>query len=76
MDYWRLPPGGSIGEHLHESGYELYFITRGKGTMTTNGVPAAVVTGDLILNEPGDRHMLENDSDEELCCLVTAFIED
>jgi len=76
VDYWRLPPGTSIGEHRHAQGYELYFITRGRGTMTTNGEPAQVVAGDLILNEPGDRHMLENTSDDELCCLVTAVIEE
>lgn len=75
VDYWRLPPGTSIGEHQHAQGYELYYITAGRGTMTTNGVPDAVAAGDLILNEPGDRHTLENTGDVELVCLVTAVID-
>jgi len=75
VDYWRMPPHTSIGEHLHEEGYELYFIIRGHGVMTTNGEPCAVQAGDMILNEPGDRHMLENTSSEDLYCLVTAVIE-
>jgi len=75
VDYWRLPPGTSIGEHLHVEGYELYFVTAGRGVMTTNGVASEVAAGDLILNEPGDRHMLENTGEEALTCLVTAVID-
>ena len=76
VDAWILPPGTSIGSHRHERGRELYLVLSGRGTMTTNGVPAAVGPGDLVLNEPGDTHALENTGREELRVLVTAVIED
>ena len=75
VDYWRIPPATSIGEHLHEKGREFYFIVSGQGTMIINGESIPVERGDLILNEPGDTHGITNTSGEELCILVTEVIE-
>ena len=35
----RLPPGTSIGEHLHDETEEIYFILSGVGTMDLDGTP-------------------------------------
>ena len=76
VDVWRLPPGAAIGPHRHDQGRELYVILDGTGRMTTNGQTVTVVAGDLVLNEPGDWHALENASETDLRVLVTAVVEE
>lgn len=70
IDYVELPPGASIGTHEHGANEEVYFIVSGSGTMTTNEQRYRVATGDLIVNKPGWRHGLENDSASALTVLV------
>ncbi len=75
VHYWQIPVSASIGQHIHKTGRELYFIVAGHGTMHTNEEQFPVTAGDLILNEPGDTHGIVNDSDQELCILVTCVVE-
>lgn len=70
VDYVEMPPGTSIGVHRHGDNEEVYFIIEGTGSMTTNDEVYPVKTGDLILNRPGWRHGLRNDSDALLRVLV------
>ena len=76
VDFWHIPPGASIGNHRHDTGYECYFVISGQGSMMTNDVYFIINKGDMILNEPGDNHSLENTSAEDLVVLVTAVIEE
>jgi len=75
VDFWRLPPRSSIGADEHKKGRELYYIVSGRGLMTTNRKTFPVVAGDIVLNEPGDSHGIENTSEEDLLLFVTAVIE-
>lgn len=70
VDYVEIPPGCSIGEHLHGDNEELYFIIDGKGSMTVNDEAMEVSAGDLIVNKRGWKHGLTNESDRELKVLV------
>jgi uncharacterized RmlC-like cupin family protein len=76
IDFWRIPPQTSIGNHLHHNGRELYYIVRGTATMITNDNEFAVETGDLILNEPGDSHGFFNSGEEDVYILVTMVLDD
>jgi mannose-6-phosphate isomerase-like protein (cupin superfamily) len=51
----------SVGEHTQATD-ELYCILKGEGTLTTNGVPAAVSTGWIALAPRGTTHTIRNDS--------------
>jgi len=74
IDFWRIPPGTSIGTHIHHNGRELYYIIEGRATMINNDEEFPVQTGDMILNEPGDSHGFYNSSDEEVFILVTMVL--
>ena len=51
-----VPPDSAIGEHVHTRTEEIYFIVRGRGEMTVDGVTRDVGAGDLILTPLGSRH--------------------
>ena len=51
-----VPPNSAIGEHVHSRTEEIYFIVRGRGEMTVDGVIREVGPGDLILTPLGSRH--------------------
>lgn len=65
-----LPPGASVGVHLHEGDEEYYYILSGKGVMILDGKRFDVESGDLTAVYPGGTHGLENNSNENLHILV------
>ncbi len=70
IDFVEIPPGDSIGYHQHADNEEIYFIVEGLGTMTTNGEPYQVNSGDLIVNKCGWQHGLYNSGNDRLRVLV------
>jgi mannose-6-phosphate isomerase-like protein (cupin superfamily) len=70
LDYTVLPPGTSIGYHLHPDTEEVYVILSGTGTMTVDDETTCVVRGDVILNRKGGSHGLANDGPDDLEILV------
>lgn len=77
LEHVLIPPrpegsqqGASVGEHVQGTD-ELYFIYQGSGVLTTNGVPAPVSAGTLVIAPRGVRHSIENPSSaEQLAFLV------
>ena len=60
----------SVGEHVQRTD-EIYFIHRGTGLLTTNGVTCPVSPGFLVIAPRGTRHTIKNpSSDEPLSFLV------
>jgi mannose-6-phosphate isomerase-like protein (cupin superfamily) len=75
IDLAVVPPGSSIGLHRHsDADEELYVIVEGRGTMTVDGVELDVGPGDVVVNQPGGTHGLENLSDEPLRMVVVDFV--
>lgn len=71
LDFARVPPGTTIGEHTHaENEEEFYLILHGRGLMRCNQDEFEVRAGDLIRNPPGGTHSLVNTSDEDLQMFV------
>lgn len=70
IDYVEIPPGHSIGNHLHANDEEIYFIVAGSGQMTVNSTSQLVRAGDIIVNRVGWSHGIENNSDGILKILV------
>lgn len=66
-----LPPGGSIGFHLHPDDEEIYVILSGQGLYTDgDGRTSPVGPGDLTLTRSGEGHALANQGQEPLVFLA------
>ena len=71
VDFTRMPPGTSIGEHTHAlDEEEFYLILSGVGRMRLDGTEFAVRAGDLVRNRPGGKHSLINTGEDDLCLFV------
>ncbi len=55
----RAQPGTSVAAHAHENEAEVLYVVSGRGTMTLDGVPAAVEPGLALHLPPGHRHTLD-----------------
>src|SRR5262245_27737234 len=66
----RLPPGTSIGEHVHDDTEEIYYILSGTGTMVLDGVEREVHAGDAVLTQPVSSHGIRNTGPSELELLI------
>ena len=65
-----MPPNSSMGVHEHGQDEEMYIILEGEGLMTIEGKEKRVGKGDMILNKPGGKHGLLNDTDSEIELLI------
>jgi mannose-6-phosphate isomerase-like protein (cupin superfamily) len=65
-----VPPGSTIGFHKHGENEEMYIVLEGNGLMKIEDDEVTVGKGDMILNPPGGRHGLINNSDENIDILV------
>jgi mannose-6-phosphate isomerase-like protein (cupin superfamily) len=64
----------SVGEHLQHTD-EIYYIQRGTGVLTTNGISCEVGPGFLAIAPRGTRHSICNTSSrEELAFLVVELV--
>ena len=66
-----LPPGASIGEHVHDNETELFYILQGRGEMLNNGVWEALLPGDATSTGGGEAHALRNTGDEPFVLMAT-----
>ncbi|MCF7936326.1 MAG: cupin domain-containing protein [Synergistales bacterium] len=51
-----LEPGASVGEHLHASDEEVYYILSGSGVFLEDGTEHALRPGDVTVTRSGGRH--------------------
>jgi mannose-6-phosphate isomerase-like protein (cupin superfamily) len=65
VDHVLVPPGASIGSHMHNEVAEVYYVMRGEGKMSA-GMPrqametASVHAGDAIPVHLAEAHSMEN----------------
>lgn len=70
----RLPPGSSIGYHMHEGEEEIFYILSGVGLVTEQGVSSPVGPGDAVLTGGGGGHSLQNKGVEPLELIATILV--
>jgi mannose-6-phosphate isomerase-like protein (cupin superfamily) len=70
-----FPPGESVEPHRHVSMHEVFFIQRGTGSITVEGMEHEVGPGSCLLVEAGERHALRNTGDEPLLLLFFGLEE-
>ncbi len=61
-----IPPGGEIGEEMHEHVEQTLFFLSGSGTAYLNGAASAVGPGSVVVVTPGTRHNFVNTGAEPL----------
>ena len=67
-----LPPGASIGDHVHDQETEYYIITDGIAVVFDGGVDHRVGRGDIIVTGGGASHRIRNGGGTPL--KIIAFI--
>jgi mannose-6-phosphate isomerase-like protein (cupin superfamily) len=60
-----IPPGSSIGYHVHEGEEEIFYILSGAGQVVEQGVSSRVGPGDAVLTGAGG-HSIENQGEAPL----------
>ncbi len=63
---FTLQPGESIGYHSHTDEFEFYYILKGEGTVTEDGVSYFVREGDMMQCKNGSAHSILNTGEEPL----------
>ena len=61
-----IPPGCSIGYHVHSNESETYYIYSGIGEFNDNGTLNTVTAGDVTYTPTSDGHGIKNIGDEPL----------
>jgi mannose-6-phosphate isomerase-like protein (cupin superfamily) len=76
VDHLLIPPGASVGSHLHREQAEFYYVMEGEGTMTVGGETAPVVKGDAIPILLGEAHSAENTGTQPLEFMIVGVSRD
>jgi mannose-6-phosphate isomerase-like protein (cupin superfamily) len=81
LDQVLLPPGASIGPHLHRQVGEVYYVVKGRGEVTVSSLAggmesAAIHEGDAVPLQLGEVHSFANTGTEPLEMLVIGVSRD
>ena len=61
-----IEPGNSIGAHKHEGEMESYYIVKGKGLVSDDGVDVVLEAGDCHICPDGHTHSVKNVGEDTL----------
>jgi mannose-6-phosphate isomerase-like protein (cupin superfamily) len=81
VDHVVVPPGASIGQHLHREVAEFYYVMNGEGTVTVSsmGSPAETApihNGDAIPIRLNEVHSFENSGSTPLEFMIVGVSRD
>ena len=70
VDYYSVPPGASIGPHVHNGVEEVYLVIGGEGTTQVNDESAPLKKGDAVPIKVKDVHSFVNTGSGDLEFIV------
>ena len=70
VDHLLVPPGASVGKHIHNGVEEFYYVMNGSGEITVNDETAPVKAGDTIPLLAREAHGLANNGSEPLEVII------
>jgi mannose-6-phosphate isomerase-like protein (cupin superfamily) len=70
VDHAVVPPGGSIGRHMHAGVEEFFYVMNGSGRADVGKESAEIRKGDAVPVLLNDAHSFENTSAEDLEFLI------
>jgi mannose-6-phosphate isomerase-like protein (cupin superfamily) len=62
----RIPPGGEIGEEVHDNVEQTLFILSGSARTFLDGTETVIGPGSCVVVTPGTRHNLKTEGDVDL----------
>jgi len=65
-----LPPGASIGYHVHEGEMESFYVISGKAEYNDNGETVTLMPGDTSLTAADEGHSIRSIGDTDLALLA------
>lgn len=68
-----LEPGNTVGEHVHDTDSEVFYVLSGQATMIEDGKKYPVSAGDIEYCPKGHSHGIENHSDGPMTFLALQF---
>lgn len=63
-------PGGATPPNTHQVAEEMFFVLRGEGFASTDGVEQPIKAGDCFVLRPGVEHVVRNPGPGKLYCLT------
>jgi quercetin dioxygenase-like cupin family protein len=65
---WSVKPGQEIRDHIHPQGQDTWTILSGQGEyyLDAAGAKQSIVTGDVVVAQPGSVHGVFNNGEEPL----------
>jgi mannose-6-phosphate isomerase-like protein (cupin superfamily) len=80
VDHVMLPPGASIGSHMHRGVAEFYYVMAGDGNVTmldrNQSEVASIHAGDAVPVQLGEMHSFENTGTQPLEFMVVGVARD
>jgi len=66
-----IPPGGEIGEEVHDKEDQVLYFVAGEGEIILEGETQAIEEGDIVLVHKGTKHNFKNTGLEDLKIITT-----
>ena len=66
----RMPPTARETTHYHARAQQLFYVLRGIATFVSHEEEFSVRAGESFYVQPGTRHSIRNDQDDDLHFLV------
>jgi mannose-6-phosphate isomerase-like protein (cupin superfamily) len=73
VDHLLVPPGTSLGRHMHTGVEEFYYVMQGSGIARINNESASIGKGDAVPVLLNDIHSFENNSPADLEFLIVGI---